>query len=88
MNWVFYTPNQNGNVDLDVTREHPSITNTAPNRAKCRIGNPPINGIGDLSGNLRQTEASIQNCVQAVPSVDDRGGVNVFSIWTNDPVLV
>jgi len=71
MDWVFHATDCKGEVDLDVTREHPSITNAAPNGTKCCTGNSPIDGIGELPGNLGQTETGIQNCVQALPPIDN-----------------
>ena len=88
MNRVFHTANRKRKVHLDVTRELPSITNAAPNRTKRCTGNPSIDSVCDLPGNLGQTKTSVQNRVQASPSIDNRGDINDFAIWTSDTVLV
>lgn len=88
MNWVFHSANRKRKVHLDVARELPSIANAAPNRTKRRTGNPSIDSVCDLSGNLGQTETSVQDRIQAFPSVDNRGDIDHFAIWTGDTVLV
>ena len=88
MNWVFDPADRKGKVDLGVTGNPPSVTNTLPNRTKIRTGDPPIDGIGDLPGNLCQTETGVQDSVQARPSINNRGDIDRFAIWTSDTVLV
>jgi len=71
MDWIFYTTNREGEVDLNVTREPPSFTNTAANGTKRCTGDSSVDGIGELPRNLCQTETSVQNCIQTVPPIDN-----------------
>ena len=59
MDRVFHTTNRKRKVDLYVTRELPSLSNPTPNRTKRRTGNPSIDSVRDLPGNLRQTETRV-----------------------------
>jgi len=88
MNWVFDTANRKRKVDLGVTGEFPSLANAAPNRRERRTRDPSIDSVGDLSGNLRQSETSVQNRVQAFPSIDNRGDIDYFAIRAGNTVLV
>lgn len=88
MNRVFHATNRKGKVDFGATRNFPSLADTVPDLTKCCTGDPPINGIGNLPGDLRQTKTGVQNCVQASPSIDNGCGVNRFAIWTGDAVTV
>ena len=88
MNWVFHTANRKSEVNLGITREPPSIPNTAPNRTKRRIGDSSIDSISNLPGDLGQTEASVQDHVQLVPSIDNRGGIDRFAVRAGDAIRV
>lgn len=52
MDRVFHATDRKGEVNLGVTRELPSFTNAAPNGTERRVGDSPIDGIGELPGNL------------------------------------
>ena len=88
MDWVFHTADRKGEIDLDVTRELPSFTDAAPNSTKRRTGNSSIDGVGELPGDLGQTETGVQNSIQAIPSINDRGDVNHLAVRTGDTILV
>lgn len=88
MDGELHAADHEGNVDLDVTGEHPGFTSAAPDVTKGCAGNPSIDSIGDLPWHLRQGETCVQDRVQAGASIDDRGDVNHFSVWPDDTVLV
>jgi hypothetical protein len=88
MNWVFHTADRKRNVDLSVAGDHPSVASTIPDITICRTGNPPVDYIGNLPRHLRQSETGIQDRVQAVPSIDNRGDIDHLAVWTDDAILV
>lgn len=88
MDWVLHTTNSEGDVNLDLTREHPSLTGAAPGVTKRCIRDFSIDGIGNLPGHLRQTKTRVQNRVQAWPPIDNRGDVDHFAVRTGDAILI
>lgn len=52
MDWVFHTTDRKGQINLDITREHPSFTSAAPDVTERCTGNSSIDGIGELPRNL------------------------------------
>lgn len=88
MNWDFHAADRESDVDLNVTGEHPGLTSAAPNVTKSCAGNSSIDGIGNLPWHLGQSKPSVQNRVQARPSIDNGGDIYDFSVWSDDTIFI